>query len=105
MIRLFVAVGIPILVTGCAQQSASRDYAALADWNYRAVAPRRPVEHVAAADKNKIAKLEDAPARDDPSTTASIIDRSSPLWTLELSAEQDPENQRLKRIIKICSGC
>ncbi len=38
-------------------------------------------------------------------TGSTAIDRSSSLWILELSALQDLENERLKRIIQICNGC
>ena len=38
-------------------------------------------------------------------TGSAAIDRSSPLWILELSAVQDLENERLKQKIQICNGC
>ena len=38
-------------------------------------------------------------------TGSTTIDRSSSLWILELSALQDLENERLKRIMQICNGC
>ena len=104
MIRTLVAGSIAILVTGCAHQDAPINYAARADWNDRAIArPRASLDRVQRrAAQVKAAK--ESPESEYPSVTASI-DRSSSLWTLELSAEQDPENQRLKRLIQICHGC
>src|SRR5438105_10921102 len=99
MIRTLVAGSIAILVTGCAHQSAPMNYAARADWNDRAIAKAQASLNHVQRRAPGLNKAEEPPESEDPSVTASI-DRSSPLWTLELSAEQDPENQRLKRLIQ-----
>ena len=104
MIRTLVAGSIAILVTGCAHQDAPINYAARADWNDRAIArPQASLDHVQRRTA-QVKAVKKSPESEDPSVTASI-DRSSSLWTLELSAEQDPENQRLKRLIQICHDC
>jgi hypothetical protein len=45
----------------------------------------------------------------DDLTTGSLsstpVDTSSSSWSLERSADEDPENQKLKRATQICKGC
>jgi hypothetical protein len=105
--RCLVAILFALLLANCAQQNVEKRFAISAGQDLREklapkpskrVAQRRPKASTGVAKSAAQANKEDI-------TGSVTIDRSSPLWTLELSAEHDPENQALKRKIHICNGC
>ena len=95
IIRILVVLFLALSMTNCAQRNVERNYAAdfptkPPTWeSSKKLVREKPVE----APKN-IAESRSTLTQEDVTGSATID------WTLELSVEQDPENQRLKRKYK-----
>src|SRR6266480_3195032 len=100
IIRVLVVLFLALSMTNCAQRNVERNYGADVPRKQPTWKSSKKLVREGPVETPKIIAEPRGTLTQEDVTGSATIDS-----TLELSAEQDPENQTLKRKIQMCTGC